>query len=152
MQRLQLRTGAVFQFPEASSAARANGNNFFFFPMTKQAQLSINTIIVAVIALVVLVILIAIFTGRLAQFRTGIAEQQERGVSLQEYFEGFGCQQDSNACKDISENDCESSGCALNAERKCVGESSLCQSAGKTRCDELANANLCHWVKPPPRS
>ena len=57
--------------------------------MTKKAQgISINTIIIAAIALIVLVVLVAVFTGRLGGFISGVESCPDKGGSCAYYDEG----------------------------------------------------------------
>ena len=54
--------------------------------MTKKAQgISINTIIIAAIALIVLVVLVAVFTGRLGGFISGVESCQDKGGTCKSY-------------------------------------------------------------------
>ena len=81
--------------------------------MRKRAQgLSITTIIVAAIALIVLVVLIAIFTGRIGIFSSGI---KESGLSCNQACEalGFNSGTDSDTSVDttITKDDGTRQGC-----------------------------------------
>ena len=57
--------------------------------MNKKAQgLPLNTIVIAIIVLVVLVVLIAIFTGRIAVFDQGVADESNLDIIKQQALYG----------------------------------------------------------------
>jgi len=51
--------------------------------MKKAQGISINVIIIAAVALIVLIVLVAIFTGRLGVFSSGVASCADKGGSCQ---------------------------------------------------------------------
>ena len=78
--------------------------------MKKGQGVSITTIIVAAIALIVLVVLIAIFTGRLGGFETGLTSEEQAGRVQAAALASDGNVTAGNACWGIADATCKSPG------------------------------------------
>lgn len=87
--------------------------------MTKKADLSLNTIVVAAIVLIVLVVLVVIFAGRMSIFRGGLNSCDGR------------CQTSASACNQDTEIAIYTINCLQSGETKSISGRNYCCVAKK---------------------